>query len=288
MLLLVLSLLSPDAEAFGGFGGRRGVATASVPATFVTSPATGEKVAYFVMTPEGTGPWTAVVVIPGLNSDAKQALVPGFTGAFTREGMAVVAFDPPGLGQSGGQNDNGGKLAQSALLATLDAVSKDKRFSAVGVVSRSYGVTTATGAMARNAHPAKFLVDWEGPPDRERSIGCRDANSQPPERLRQLGFGACNDEVYWADREAIEFVGKLGVPYQRVQTERDHVHPDNQHAIDMVQAALAGGVPWVRIDDEAVNANIKSPSQVHFLPEQGDFNAELARYAKELFDYTAK
>ncbi|MBM4390541.1 MAG: hypothetical protein FJ090_05425 [Deltaproteobacteria bacterium] len=288
MIFLLLALLSPDAEAFGGLGARRGMAAATVPASFVTSPATGEKVAYFVVTPGGAGPWPVVVVVPGLNADARQSLVPGLTGAFTRQGMALVAFDPPGLGQSGGANDNGGKLAQAALLATLDAVSKDGRFSAVGVVSRSFGVTAATGALARNPHPAKFLVDWEGPPDRERSIGCRDKNSQPPERLRHLGFGACNDEAYWADREAIEFVGKLGVPYQRVQTERDHVHPDNQHAVDMVQAALAGGVPWVRLDDEPVNASIKSPSQVRFLPEESNFNTDIARYAQELFAYTAR
>ncbi len=43
------------------------------------------------------------------------------------------------------------------------------------------------------------------------------------------------------------------VPYQRVQSEQDHVQPNNNHAIDIVNAAVASGVPWVRLNEYPPN-----------------------------------
>jgi hypothetical protein len=43
------------------------------------------------------------------------------------------------------------------------------------------------------------------------------------------------------------------MPYQRVQSQADHVQSNNNHAIDIVNAAVAGGAPWVRLNEYPPN-----------------------------------
>ena len=43
------------------------------------------------------------------------------------------------------------------------------------------------------------------------------------------------------------------VPYQSVQSQTDHVQPNNNHAIDIVNAAVASGVPWVQLNEYPPN-----------------------------------
>jgi hypothetical protein len=43
------------------------------------------------------------------------------------------------------------------------------------------------------------------------------------------------------------------VPYQRVQSQTDHVQPNNNHAIDIVNTAVAGSVPWARLNEYPPN-----------------------------------
>jgi hypothetical protein len=45
----------------------------------------------------------------------------------------------------------------------------------------------------------------------------------------------------------------MRMPYQRVQSQTDHVQQNNNHAIDIVNAAVAGGAPWVRLNEYPPN-----------------------------------
>ncbi|MCJ7585093.1 MAG: hypothetical protein MUO30_10045 [Anaerolineales bacterium] len=72
------------------------------------------------------------------------------------------------------------------------------------------------------------------------------------------------------------------VPYQRVQSQTDHVQLNNNHAIDIVNAAVAGGVPWVRLNEyppnQTYDVNNPPPMLEDALDKQVD--AIIARYAE--------
>ena len=38
-----------------------------------------------------------------------------------------------------------------------------------------------------------------------------------------------------------------------MQSQTDHIQPNNNHAIDFVNAAVVGGVPWVRLNEYPPN-----------------------------------
>jgi hypothetical protein len=110
--------------------------------------------------------------------------------------------------------------------------------------------------------PVKFLVDWEGPANRDDTGGCDGAGLG---HLKQVA--SCTDEAFWAQREASTFIGQIRVPYQRIQSEKDHVQPDNAHAILMMNNAVAGGVPWVRLNDLTPNQTYETANPPAMLPE---------------------
>jgi len=72
------------------------------------------------------------------------------------------------------------------------------------------------------------------------------------------------------------------VPYQRVQSQSDHVQPNNNHAIDILNAAVAGDVPWVRLNeyppDQTYDANNPPAMLEDALDKQID--VVIARYAE--------
>ncbi|PIV28710.1 MAG: hypothetical protein COS37_00360, partial [Anaerolineae bacterium CG03_land_8_20_14_0_80_58_20] len=88
-------------------------------------------------------------------------LVPGGTGAteprkaeaLAAEGFLVIIFDPEGRGRSEGTEDYNGFIGQDGLAAVIEAATALPGLDAnrYGLVSYSYGVTLATGALAR--HP---------------------------------------------------------------------------------------------------------------------------------------
>ena len=100
------------------------------------------------------------------------------------------------------------------------------------------------GALARHPDlPIDFYIDWEGPVDRNYTSGCR------PAPQRHIQWESCENDSWWAEREALTFIVDVQVPYQRVQSQKDHVQRENTHAIDIVNAAVAGGAPWVRLNE---------------------------------------
>ncbi len=238
----------------------------------VTNPASGAALHVAVFYPptwDGERRLPALVLVPGGSGDSAHFLRPSPDGStvdtFTQAGYAVVLFDPDGRGESGGTEDYNGFVHQDGLAevlrfaATLPGIDPAQ----IGLATFSYGITMGAGTLARHPDlPVRFLVDWEGPADRDDTGGCDEAG------IGHLNaVASCDDEDFWAEREASTFIGQIRVPYQRIQSARDHVQPDNDHAILMVNNAVAGGVPWVRLNDLPPNQTYDAASPPPMLAE---------------------
>jgi len=82
----------------------------------------------------------------------------------------------------------------------------------------------------------------------------------------------------------LAFTAQIRVPYQCLQSEKDHVQPDVGHAVHMVNAALEGGAPWVRLNDLPPNQTYDPADPPVMLPEgqSRDLATIVAQYAQEL------
>ena len=256
-------------------------------AYWLTNPTSGAALHVEVIHPpdwDGSTPLPAIVLVPGGSGDSR-----AFRGSAARQplallqaGFAVVIFDPDGRGFSGGEEDYNGFIHQDGLAqvirfaAALPQVDGDR----VGLATISYGITMATGALARHPDlPARFLIDAEGPADRNDTGGCDAAGTG------HLGeVAACDDEDFWAQREALTLIAQVAVPYQRLQTATDHVQPDNTHAILMNNAAVNGRSPWVRLNDLQPNQLYDPASPPPLLPDSydGRWMELFSRYALEM------
>lgn len=215
--------------------------------------------------PVGAGPFPAVLFCPGGLDGTRGAegLSPVLTAPrLARHGVATLAWSPSGRDGSPGAEDRNGLLHQeecrNALRALLEhpAVDPDR----VVVLSISFGLVLALGALTRWPDLAlriRGLVDWEGPPSRKWFEASR------------LKFWTI-DEPWWAPREAERSIGRLRCPYERFQSAWDHVHgPDHGLGEEIVDAALAAGVPTVRFNgvDATVRPRMYAPIS---LRAQGD------------------
>ena len=130
-------------------------------------------------------------------------------------------------------------------LVSLPEVDKDN----VGIVTFSFGIVGATGALARHQDAqVKFLIDWEGP------SGPQNLPWVPPGH-RIVRTHPASDREFWKERTASEFIKKVRCYYLRLQAEEDHVQSlgKNQHAIEMLNNAAKGLCPWTRCNDNAPN-----------------------------------
>jgi pimeloyl-ACP methyl ester carboxylesterase len=255
----------------------------------VTNPTSGAELFVAVMHPQDWNSETlrALVVIPG-GTDYSRAITDRPVGReFADAGFVVVAFDPDGRGRSTGEEDYNGFIHQDALAAVVEFMASLPGVDGgqIGMISMSYGITLASGALARYPNlPVRFLIDWEGPADRNDTGGC---GGDDIGKLNPLV--ACDDETYWAGHEALTFISQINVPYQRIQSEVDHVQPDATHALKMVNAAVEGGVPWVRLNDLPPNQTYELDAPPAMIPEGADRQSQklILRYAQELFDLPA-
>jgi hypothetical protein len=251
---------------------------------FVTNPTSGVSLFVQVFRPQaGSGPWPALVLVPGGRGAGSQSFRPPEAQQYADLGFLVVAFDPDGRGRSSGTEDDDGFVHQDGLKAVIEYASGlPQSDGQVVLASFSYGVTMATGALARYPElPVVFFIDWEGPANRDDTGGC-DAD-----HTGHLQDAGCGNEAFWSEREAATFIKEITVPYQRLQTLRDHVQPDNDHAILLVNNATnvafggAGKSPWTRLNDEEPNRVYGPGDPVDWLPE-GVPNSELvSKYLEE-------
>jgi pimeloyl-ACP methyl ester carboxylesterase len=216
-------------------------------------------------------------------------LVPGGTGTLdsnkarrlTGYGLTVIIFDPDGRGRSDGQEDRDGYIHQDGLAAVIQSALSIPGVdpAKIGLVSYSYGITMASGTLARYPDlPVRFLIDWEGPADRyDTTLGC---GSSP----RQT-WPDCSDDAAWSQREALTFISQIQVPYQRLQSETDHVQPDLSNAISMVNAAVQGNAPWVRLNDLEPDQMYDPDNPPAMLSDAQDrqIDSMIGRFARELF-----
>jgi pimeloyl-ACP methyl ester carboxylesterase len=254
---------------------------------WVINRSTGNRLFVRLVHPEG---WSerdlpVLVLVPGGSGDSTDFLgAPRYTAShLANAGYLIVLFDPDGRGRSEGEEDYNGSLHQGGLADVIRFAASlpEAQKGQVGLVSFSYGVTMAAGTLARYPElPVIFLVDWEGPADRNDTGGCDDDH-----RGHLQDIVDCSDEVFWAEHEALTFIDDIRIPYQRLQSQTDHAQPDNIHAIAMVNAAFIGGVPWVRLNDLPPNQTYDINNPPTMLPDSldRDLATLLIPYLDELF-----
>ena len=240
--------------------------------------------------------YPAVIVVPGGLGAGYGNVSEGEWPGLAEEGYVVVSFNFRGRGGdneaplSGGEEDYNGFGGQDDLRRVILLVAErdDVELNNIGVVGVSYGITAAAGCLGRFPElPVKWLVDVEGPSDSYVSAMepwelDPDTNGEAVAKALAM-FGHYSRErdpseennLFWDEREATRFIGRFRGYYLRLQAEWDHAQPprkdstpglfnqpplwwQNRHAEQMVDAAVTGGVPWVRINREsegnAVNA----------------------------------
>ncbi|HFD39454.1 MAG TPA: hypothetical protein ENJ31_06350, partial [Anaerolineae bacterium] len=262
---------------------------------WLTNPSSGARLYVQVIHPQDWdgSPLPTLILVPGGSGDSnKFTKPPSKAQRMADAGLTIIVFDPDGRGRSEGVEDDDGYIHQDGLAAlirfaaTLPEVDADR----IGLVSYSYGVTMAAGALARHPDlPVRFLIDWEGPADRNDTGGCDAAHTG------HLKNHPCDDEAFWREREAATFARQLPVPYQRLQSEKDHVQPDVNHALLMIANATAteyggqGISPWTRLNDLTPNTVYDAANPPPMLSEQESKGLEplIVRYALELFDLFA-
>ncbi|GAG64649.1 unnamed protein product [marine sediment metagenome] len=126
--------------------------------------------------------------------------------------LIVLHFDPEGTGKSSGETDLGGLKSHDDLIAIINFIKQQPEVdeSEISILTFGTGITTATGALAR--YPKifiKYLIDIEGSVDRY------DPNN--PLALEYLP----EDENFWKEREAINFIDAISCNYIRFQADNN-------------------------------------------------------------------
>lgn len=205
---------------------------------------------------DATGRLPAVVLCPGVNDDGSvfdTLLVPISADEVARLGAIAIRFDPAGRGNSWGEEDFGGAEHQDDVAACVRYLAgrSDVDPKRIGVVAISMGVAMAVGAAATEGVDVAWVLDWEGPCDRE-------IITAGGKNMRPAAGHTLEDDVYWHPREAVRHVGRLSCPYVRLQGVLDHAQPGEfRHATRMARAAETGWkdgtLPWFQLNDHPRN-----------------------------------
>ena len=219
----------------------RRVAPTRVRALKLQSPA-GYALPCRLHLPPDEGPWPGVLLIAGGLDGAKKAESAEIVVSaqrLARAGFAAMVFSPSGRDDAPGVEDKNGPLHQEEGAEALRLLLSLPEVRAVSVLSISYGLVLAMGALTRHpelAERVQGLMDWEGPGSRRWFL--------------PVGFApGPGDEVFWRDREAAVMAPRLRCPYHRVQSRWDHVHgPQTGLALEMLRAASGGDCPQIRLN----------------------------------------
>ena len=195
-----------------------------------------------------TGSVPAVLMCPGIHDPGSYFsswMSPVTAEEVARAGCIVLTFDPAGRGKSWGEEDYGGPEHQDEVQVALRYLAQRPDVDArrIGVIAISLGIAMAVGGVAGSDVDVAWLMDWEGPCDRE--IITSGGKIMAPANGHSM-----EDDVYWHAREAVRHVGTMGCGYLRLQAERDHAQPtEKRHATRMIRAAADGNLPWFQLND---------------------------------------
>jgi hypothetical protein len=233
----------------------------------------GNKISIRIQKPEGDGPSPVLIGVAG--GDGMYAFRPELPTSLRKKGIMVVYFAPQGRDTSEGEDNHHGYVHQDDLKAIVDFVSELSfvQKNSIGILSYSYGVVLATGALARYPDmPVAFLIDWEGPSspgkDIQRGLENDEAwahelvqflnNGREPssEGLLQVMIhgGSIFDDEYWEERDASRFAAHLPCPYLRVQFDQDHAQGQYKyHMMEIVNVVTTESGQWSRVNDNPAN-----------------------------------
>lgn len=256
---------------------------------WVENPNSGSNLAVHVLTPADWdgAPLPTLILVPGGIGDSSDFMREGRSAQdMADEGFTVVIFDPEGRGASGGEEDLNGFVGQDGLTQIVRTIAARSEVDPerIGLVSYSFGVTLASGTLARFPElPIVFFIDWEGPANRVYTT--HDCSADAPGIGSTTGMAPCEDDEFWGEREAETFIASVLVPYQRIQFENDHSQETPEHAVVMVNAAVAGDPPWVRLNDDPPNTVYAlTPLPPVFPGGAGNkLNELVVEFARELF-----
>ncbi len=241
-----------------------------------------EAIAAYLSLPEGEGPFAGVVLNQGRGCfrSARPQRVAEILAAY---GIAALAYDKPGTGQSDGdcatnrfEEYVGAALDARAHLAGLEAVDAER----IGLFGSSLGAWTAQAAghaLIEAGTPPAFLMTWVGPAtsiaqqqiDAARSIGADLGLSEDQIELviRSVEIGLdreMDDEAAYRELMEIRDTARDGGWLEAMFADDDF--PESPEAVDglflrrfqfdpaQAQAALSG-TPWLAIlgeDDPVV------------------------------------
>ncbi len=245
----------------------RGTALLSIPSL------NGNQIAIRIRKPAGDGPFPALIGIAG--GDGQYAFRSDLSTDLLNMGIAIIDFAPQGRGESEGEDNHHGYTHQDDLKALVDFVQELPlvQKTNIGLLSYSFGVVLATGALARHPDmPIAFLIDWEGPssPGKDVQRGLSNHEAWLDEFLRflnnglipgqeelaniRLHGGSIFDDAYWHERDAARFAADMPCPYLRVQFDIDHVQgTSKQHMMNIINAATTQSGQWTRCNDNPPN-----------------------------------
>ncbi len=195
-----------------------------------------------------TGPLRGLVISPAIHQGWKD--LEGWRSPISPQeiaalGYAVLSFDPAGRGQSWGEEDFGGPEHQDEVQVAARFLAGHPRVQGrVGILSLSMGLVAAAGALASDPElPVSWLLDWEGPCDRE--ILTQGGTLMVPAAGHEM-----DDEDWWQPREAVRQIPLARCPYVRLQALPDHAQPqETRHATRMLRAVEPAGLPWFQLND---------------------------------------
>ena len=281
-----------------------GTASLSIPSL------NGNQIGIRIMKPDGDGPFPVLIGVAG--GDGMFAFgseLSELPTSLHEMGIMTVDFAPQGRGDSEGQDNFNGTVHQDDLKAIVDFVSRLPfvQQDNIGILSYSYGVVLATGALARYPEmPIAFLIDWEGPSCPGRDVQRGLENNEPWVKNIVLLFsgkaelsseeysefmlhgGSISDEAYWLERDAAHFAEDLPCPYLRVQFDNDHVQGTYKyHMMEIINAATEKSGQWTRCNDNPANIIYSEAelSQYHFHKyRDGDFprSSSASKYVDEV------
>jgi len=261
---------------------------------WITNPTSGVDLYGHIHRPvdfDPQGVYPGIVLLPGGSGTGTSFDQQNRAQHFADQGLIVMHFDPDGRGLStnGGsytQEDYCGYLHQDGLRAVVQHLISlpETDDNNIGLVSYSYGVTMGAGMLGRYWYnpPVKFFIEWEGPADR--------SDTEQPNGHVPTGF----DDAWWFERQPVNFISHFRGYFLPVQSEIDHVQPDNQHTFLLTNLAThtryggSGRCLWTRVNS-ASGWTQNAPNTVYlgakvpdWLPESVVTDSAIAQYLDEL------